>query len=168
MIETVEEVAEQLLHGRRDVGDGLFQLVHLVTTEPGTVLDDPLQKQDEAWGMFKLWCTEPSDRNGKIRVEVEPLPTKKYYGTTVTVTHGNRQLQWHVWEHLASEYNSDPSWRECDALGLPHGISLADANNYNSWDAMYYDTHHESQYCYEICQALANKLRTHWLASLGN
>jgi hypothetical protein len=108
--------------------------------------------------LFRLWVT----KGRPLKVYVDPLDGHKYYGSTVSVQPDDGgdglALVWTVWEHEGDEYHSRPSDRECDSLGLPHGISTGEANGVK-YDACLYDTHHESQYCYDVCYELAQLLR---------
>lgn len=152
-METVQDIALEYLTGKREARIEL--LVH-----SGKLPDDvPEFKQAFEW---VGWA---SKRDYSIKVVIEDIPGRKYYGTTVSASMDGTgrdgpaiELKWTVWEHEPDSYASRPSDRWCDADGLPHGISIATANDL-PYDACLYDTHHESQFGYEVCYALAQLIR---------
>ncbi len=116
----------------------------------------PFDNANNALDVLGRWQGKP------CVARVDALSLDKYYGSTVTVCAGGEELppegrsaalRWTIWEAECP----NPSARQCDALGMPHGTTVAEANK--RYDAYLDDGHHETQLCYQTCYLLAQTLR---------
>lgn len=115
--------------------------------------------------VLREWNPSSSDGpalTGPCVARVDALSPDKYYGSTVTACGGKDELppegrsaalRWTIWD---MEY-PDPSDRQCDALGIPHGTTVAEANS--RYDEYLEDCHHETELTYRTCYLFAQMLR---------